>query len=335
MTMPPQLRKVLLICTVCLLLAGCGGTTNETHTTIAKSPSPQPSVANSSTQVSPTPEPTATPTPSPPPGTNTSTLNNVQTLLNAHYDVLEEHDYVVTYRYQGPDDLREGNVEDATDVTRSGIIASNHTAKQQIIDKEKELPDGTVTNKTEYTEDTITYYRFGAVGPDGSPHDVYYTVTRWENTEFMDRHVTAIPLLTLTQYRLRAYDTFFKSDFTRTNVSTIRNHTYHTYRPVPDSETSGFVRIREDGFIKTIQLRTTIAGESVRLHRTFELGPNAVELPDWKQLAILADRQRSGSSGNADCDDFATQAGAQIYHESNGGDGLDGDGDGRACEHLP
>lgn len=43
-----------------------------------------------------------------------------------------------------------------------------------------------------------------------------------------------------------------------------------------------------------------------------------------------------GYIGDYDCDDFSTQAAAQNAHERSGGDhGLDGDGDGIACEHLP
>lgn len=36
-----------------------------------------------------------------------------------------------------------------------------------------------------------------------------------------------------------------------------------------------------------------------------------------------------------DCDDFETQAEAQEFHETHTGHGLDGDGDGIACESLP
>jgi micrococcal nuclease len=36
-----------------------------------------------------------------------------------------------------------------------------------------------------------------------------------------------------------------------------------------------------------------------------------------------------------DCDDFETQAEAQEFHETHSGHGLDGDGDGVACESLP
>lgn len=45
----------------------------------------------------------------------------------------------------------------------------------------------------------------------------------------------------------------------------------------------------------------------------------------------------SGGSGGGDknCSDFACQDDAQAWHNSHPGDGLDGDGDGVACENLP
>lgn len=44
----------------------------------------------------------------------------------------------------------------------------------------------------------------------------------------------------------------------------------------------------------------------------------------------------SGYTGDYDCDDFSSQAAAQDVHEESGGaHGLDGDGDGAACEELP
>lgn len=44
----------------------------------------------------------------------------------------------------------------------------------------------------------------------------------------------------------------------------------------------------------------------------------------------------AGYSGDYDCADFSSQSAAQdVYEDSGGAHGLDGDGDGRACEHLP
>ncbi|MDZ7689183.1 MAG: thermonuclease family protein [Halobacteriales archaeon] len=41
------------------------------------------------------------------------------------------------------------------------------------------------------------------------------------------------------------------------------------------------------------------------------------------------------TGGDMDCSDFETQAEAQEFHETHTGHGLDGDGDGIACESLP
>jgi micrococcal nuclease len=44
----------------------------------------------------------------------------------------------------------------------------------------------------------------------------------------------------------------------------------------------------------------------------------------------------SGADGSYNCDDFATQEEAQDHFDSQGDvDGLDGDGNGVACESLP
>lgn len=49
-----------------------------------------------------------------------------------------------------------------------------------------------------------------------------------------------------------------------------------------------------------------------------------------------SDDESGGYVGDYDCDDFSSQAAAQsVYEDSGGAHGLDGDGDGIACEHLP
>lgn len=42
-----------------------------------------------------------------------------------------------------------------------------------------------------------------------------------------------------------------------------------------------------------------------------------------------------GGGGDKNCSDFACQQDAQAWHNSHPQDGLDGDNDGIACEHLP
>ncbi len=41
------------------------------------------------------------------------------------------------------------------------------------------------------------------------------------------------------------------------------------------------------------------------------------------------------SVGDRNCSDFSCQGEAQAWHNAHPEDGLDGDGDGIACEHLP
>jgi len=61
--------------------------------------------------------------------------------------------------------------------------------------------------------------------------------------------------------------------------------------------------------------------------------------PTPEPSAIKTDTTNAGSagySGDYDCDDFSSQSAAQdVYEESGGAHGLDGDDDGKACEHLP
>jgi micrococcal nuclease len=47
------------------------------------------------------------------------------------------------------------------------------------------------------------------------------------------------------------------------------------------------------------------------------------------------DRSYVEEGEDMDCADFETQEEAQEFHESHSGHGLDGDGDGIACESLP
>jgi|GEM_PF-2466556 len=69
------------------------------------------------------------------------------------------------------------------------------------------------------------------------------------------------------------------------------------------------------------------------------LGPETADTPT-KPAPETSRSERSGESsgysGDYDCEDFSSQAAAQEVHEaSNGAHGLDGDGDGVACERLP
>lgn len=338
-TVSSRTAAACLLVAVCGLLAGCGSAADETGTPTPEVTTPTAEEGSPATPTKgiATDEPTSTPTPSPPPGTNGTAIDDREALFTAHYDVIGRHDYVLRYRYAGPTDLREPTARDTIPVRTVGVVRSNLTEKRQLLSKEQTFPsrDGRSTNRTIYTSDTRSYTQFGGADADGTPFDVYYTLGHWENSDFPDRHVTQISYL--RHAHLRAYHAFFTANLTRTNVTRTDDSTYYTYRPAATDEqaATGYVLVRADGFIKTLKIRATIEGTDVELDRTYSLGPVPVEPPRWKEQAVRAEQRRSGSGGDVDCDDFATQAGAQAYHESTGGAGLDGDGDGIACEHLP
>lgn len=67
---------------------------------------------------------------------------------------------------------------------------------------------------------------------------------------------------------------------------------------------------------------------------TFTEPPNSER--DDSRAGGADDAGYSGPVGDYDCEDFSSQSAAQDVHEESGGaHGLDGDGDGEACEHLP
>ena len=63
-------------------------------------------------------------------------------------------------------------------------------------------------------------------------------------------------------------------------------------------------------------------------------------LPVIDAQARRKKKKKKGGGRDYDCSDFSTQKEAQKFFKKNGGPqkdphGLDGDGDGRACESLP
>ena len=52
-------------------------------------------------------------------------------------------------------------------------------------------------------------------------------------------------------------------------------------------------------------------------------------------MLLFSACRQVGGGGDKDCSDFDCQEEAQAWHEQHPEDGLDGDGDGIACESLP
>ena len=118
------------------------------------------------------------------------------------------------------------------------------------------------------------------------------------------------------------------------------NHTYVTYRVIADGESIGTLVLREDGLIQSLQVAY---GEDTHLTVAYNDRVTArFETPSWADAARNDSvyfspetlEQIREAAGDRDCSDFATQAAAQSHYLDQG-DGLDGDGDGVACEHLP
>ena len=120
------------------------------------------------------------------------------------------------------------------------------------------------------------------------------------------------------------------------------------YEPDDDeSSLEGDMLIREDGLIGRLNFSGVTSDPGIgypvtELQLTIRLEDQPrVDAPSWRARAVEqvsvvhAEPSSPGIVGDADCDDFDTQAEAQRYHERNGGDNLDGDGDGVACEELP
>jgi len=101
----------------------------------------------------------------------------------------------------------------------------------------------------------------------------------------------------------------------------------------------GTLRVHENGLVETL----TATGSAGRTYGVRFRAFDGAELPEtpWEEQAarnagfVDGGSGASGATGDLDCDDFSTQGAAQRAHEeANGAHGLDGDGDGVACESL-
>lgn len=105
----------------------------------------------------------------------------------------------------------------------------------------------------------------------------------------------------------------------------------------------GTAVVRNDGLIVSYRIQNTSIFEKVdSVNGTYNITQPQIQRPDWVSKSLRAARAQEDDSsddgpvGDADCDDFDTQAEAQDYFESHSGTGdLDADDDGLACESLP
>ena len=306
-----------------VVLAGCGGVDSGSDASVSSTPT------TTSIEY--------------PPGATENTIVNRTQLFRAHQQALEDSDYIAQYQYQGLSSYSGYAETGQQRVNSSWTIRSNLSAKRQIKIEKSTFPistNGGVSIDTWYNEGGVWYVRYDGATANGTAYDPYHFVDRrWAGDPFVSTFHTDFtrPEFTYTPVYTKLFNDHtphYEKTFTK------REDTYHLYTvnaTASGNDTIGDVLVRSDGFITRLQVRTTINGTAVRLVRKFELRDSVpVDEVSWEQRAISEDPDFDiGSGGDVDCDDFSTQWSAQNYHESTGGAGLDGDSDGRACEHLP
>lgn len=259
---------------------------------------------------------TRTPDPRVPPGTSQGELNGPETLLANHEYVSEGKNLLIEFSYEERNvtytymlDRRDGEVY----VHRNDSLSTEKTIYYNgTIQSERIQPaDG----PTEYAQ-----YGYSELSERASPHEYIsdlVTYGDWNTLRIVNRNGTWY-----TTYRyigLRDID----------EEGPIIRH------EMPDT---GTITVREDGLVTDVNVRGTDEswGEFHRIYNITVVNDDLVTPPGWLDEAARDEPPSwDGSVGDADCDDFSTQAEAQQYHEQNGGDNLDGDGDGLACEELP
>ncbi|MBX0305732.1 excalibur calcium-binding domain-containing protein [Haloarcula salinisoli] len=269
-----------------------------------------------------------------PNGTSDQEITNVSALFGDHWDLIRHNDYIAHASYTGDYYIRDP--DKYSWVQENSAVRSNLTDKKRILHQNNTFDSGDSTNQTWYTEGTVSYVRNGGVNHDGTERQPYYFVDReFSEYGFAEFHHTSFFRIV----KPTLYDNFF-TDTTPEYVETRRNddHAFHVYSVSNQTtDTTGEIVVRDDGLIKHLTINTTVDGNAAQFSLTIELREDtSITTPQWKQEAVQADRANTGTGGDYNCDDFFSQAAAQGVHEASGGaHGLDGDGDGIACEHLP
>jgi len=270
-----------------------------------------------------------------PNGTNDREISDISTLIDYHWTVIWYSDYVAHVRYTG--DSYGRDPDKYLRIQQETTIRSSRTDEKQIMHQNTTYDRGNSTsqNLTWYTEGTSEFVRTSGINRDGIERQPYFYVDRrFSDSGFVRYHVVSFSRVS----NYHVYHKFFV-DATPEYVETRRHdgHAFHVYSVSEGTtDTTGEVVVREDGLIKSLTINAVVDGETAQLSATVELRDEvSITTPEWKQDAERADRS-GGGGGDYNCDDFSSQAAAQAAHENSGGAyGLDGDGDGIACEHLP
>lgn len=348
-----------------------GGTTTPTPppATATRTPTTTPTA---SPTPSPTPTPVRTrPLDSVqfPPGTDRDGIADPAALLAAHRDHVRNGSYRTSWRFRQaigsefgpPDDWTFGNVTDGRasyDTASNGTLVSTAGGEYRIqmrYELTNSQPDDVIyqfpggeTVFSARSSGTAVFWDTQPCHPtvipgrsiEASPEACHSGGRVQEGRERTPVNWTEVGTFHEQQFGLLpvAATVLTRESFVADRAVVSDGRTYVVFRTREDTEAAGTAVVREDGLVTALDVRY---GETTYLNVGTETGVNrTVGTPSWADAArngtVYYDFEKARApAGDPNCEDFATQAGAQIYHESTGGAGLDGDGDGRACEALP
>lgn len=256
-----------------------------------------------------------------PSGTSGKGFTSPIKLINDHQSILRDSNYEMQGKF-----ARVGSERSFEFIANSSSRTAKYNSKTEY---------GDVSYST-YFEKGVLFYR----KEDSTKIEFNYdrnsdmTDEYYSNPEHIFTNVIQ-PLL--TEYNFEAVKT-----------SKRNGHNHIHYRPGDDEDSvNGEILVREDGLISAVNISDVAIGDDplgypvTEFQYSIKIGNHRqVKPPDWHSKAserILISKVGPSEpiTGDADCDDFESQAAAQRYHEEHGEDNLDGDNDGTACEHLP
>lgn len=256
-----------------------------------------------------------------PPGTDGSSINNATLLVESHRSILDKNEHMIysekknllgesqlLYRADNSDKqayVQVTNDDDTIDVFFNEDGWYKRSENFMGTDYKKGESEGTFEKYNSKPTNNFAGGYFGQI--TNLEHTIRNYEYNWENNTVEG-----------------------KKNYTRLKITGKRasNH---------DKDLNGYILIRNDGFIREF----VVNSEGINFRIEYKISEDLdVNQPVWKNKADSQSTEDSGGTSGVlvdyDCDDFGSQAAAQDVHESSGGaHGLDGDGDGIACEALP
>lgn len=266
-----------------------------------------------------TAETTAVRTVSYPEGLSADGVTDPDALMLAHADALAETDYTLTLR-------PASEPRNWSYTVRSNVTSERQRTRRSVTGPDPILVETYVEGDAPVVGAQVVQYRKTDTG-DGYP--VYDAAPFQSEFEYFHTRPLSGQLHTIL------------NDTQQTATEAVRRgeHTYVHYTLTSatayDRSKMGTLVVRDDGLVTSVHLTGAVTGGRGYVLR-YDTANVTVTEPGWTARASVSSGGSGGGGvgGDPDCDDFASQAAAQAYHERTGGAGLDGDGDGVACEAL-